>query len=244
MSLLLLAFCFFLIAILYSSAGFGGGSSYIALLLLTNMPILDLRWVALICNIIVVSTSCWYFYKAEILKPRKLLPLIILSVPFALLGGSIRPEINTFKIVAAFTLILASILMMIDYKKIEKKVLSSPTLSGIGGGIGILSGFLGIGGGIFLSPVLHIVKWESVKVISAAASFFILVNSVAGLIGQSLNRPHIDWEMCLFLGFSVFIGGQIGNRLNIHILSPAKIKLITAVLIAFVGFRILFTQLF
>lgn len=244
MSLLFLAFCFFLIAILYSTAGFGGGSSYIALLLITNMPILDLRWVALICNIIVVSTSCWYFYRAEILKPRKLLPLIILSVPFAFIGGTFRPETNIFKIVAAITLLVAAILMIIDYKKIEKKVLSSPALSGIGGSIGLLSGFLGIGGGVFLSPVLHIVKWESAKVISAAASFFILVNSIAGLIGQSLNRPHVDWEVCITLGFSVFIGGQIGNRLNIHILSPEKIKLITAVLIAFVGFRILYTQIF
>lgn len=244
MSLTLLAFCFFLIAILYSTAGFGGGSSYIALLLITNLPILDLRVVALTCNIIVVSTSCWYFYKAEILKPRKLLPLIILSIPFAFLGGTFRPETNTFKIVAAITLVVAAVLMLIDYKNIEKKVLSSRALSGLGGGIGLLSGFIGIGGGIFLSPVLHIVKWESAKVISAAASFFILANSIAGLIGQSLNRPHIDWKMCIILGLSVFVGGQIGNRLNIHILSPAKIKLISAVLIAFVGFRILYTQLF
>jgi len=243
MSLLILAICFFFIATLYSTAGLGGGSSYIAILLITGLPILDLRWTALICNIIVVSTSCWYFYKAEILKPTKLLPLIILSIPLAFIGGIFRPETNTFKIVAATALIVAAILMLIDYSEVERKAISSSALSGIGGGIGLLSGVIGIGGGIFLSPVLHIVKWESAKVISAAASFFILVNSIAGLFGQSINRPHIDWKMCIILGLSVFVGGQIGNRLNIHILSTAKIKLVTAVLIAFVGFRILYTQL-
>ncbi|MGK0316207.1 MAG: putative membrane protein YfcA, partial [Saprospiraceae bacterium] len=176
MSLSLLALCFFIIAILYSTAGFGGGSSYIAILLLANLPFEDVRWIALICNVVVVSTSCWYFYKADILKPKKLLPLIILSIPLAFFGGTFRPETNTFKIVAAIALIGASVLMIIDHKKIEKKILSSPILSGIGGAIGLLSGFIGIGGGIFLSPVLHIIRWESAKVISAAASFFILVN--------------------------------------------------------------------
>jgi uncharacterized membrane protein YfcA len=244
MSLSLLALCFFIIAILYSTAGFGGGSSYIAILLLANLPFEDVRWIALICNVVVVSTSCWYFYKADILKPKKLLPLIILSIPLAFFGGTFRPETNTFKIVAAIALIGASVLMIIDHKKIEKKILSSPILSGIGGAIGLLSGFIGIGGGIFLSPVLHIIRWESAKVISAAASFFILVNSLAGLVGQSLNNPYINSKICITLGLSVFVGGQIGNKLNIHILSPEKIKLVSAVLIAFVGFRILYTQLF
>lgn len=243
MSLLLISLCFFLIAVLYSTAGFGGGSSYIAILLFANLPIIDLRWIALICNIIVVSTSCWYFYKVDILKPKKLFPLIILSIPLAFFGGTFQPETNSFKLVAAIALIGAAILMIIDYKRIEKKI-SNTTLSGIGGGIGLLSGFIGIGGGIFLSPVLHIVKWESAKVISAAASYFILVNSIAGLIGQSLNSPQIDWQICIILGLAVFVGGQIGNRLNIHILSAKRIKLITAILIAFVGFRILYMQIF
>lgn len=244
MSLTLLALCFFLIATIYSTAGFGGGSSYIAILLLINLPMADVRWIALVCNIIVVSTSCMYFYKAGFLKPKKILPLIILSIPFSFIGGTLRPATNIYLIVAAITLIGASVLMIVNYKQMEKRVLSSPTLAGVGGGIGLLSGFIGIGGGIFLSPILHIVKWESAKVISASASLFILVNSIAGLIGQSINEFHVDWEMCTILGLSVFIGGQLGNRMNIHILSSEKIKLISAVLIAFVGFRILFIQLF
>ena len=244
MSILLIALCFFIIAILYSTAGFGGGSSYIAILLLANLSFEDVRWIALVCNIVVVSTSCWYFYKADILKPKKLLPLIALSIPMAFLGGAFRPDTNTYKIVAAIALIVASLLMITDHKVLEKKKLTSPTLTGIGGGIGLLSGFIGIGGGVFLSPILHIIKWESAKVISAAASFFILVNSLAGLLGQSLHHPQTDWKICIMLASSVFVGGQIGNRLNIHILSAEKIKFISALLIGFVGFRILYTQLF
>ncbi len=229
---------------IYSTAGFGGGSSYIAILLLINLPLIDVRWIALVCNIIVASTSCWHFYKAGLLEPKKILPLVIFSVPLAFVGGTLRPETNMYRIVAGLALLGASVLMILNYKQMERKDLPSPTLSGIGGGIGLLSGFIGIGGGIFLSPVLHIIKWESAKVISAAASFFILVNSIAGLIGQTVNQFSIDWQMCIILASSVFIGGQIGNRMNIHILSSEKIKLISAILIAFVGFRILFTQLF
>ena len=244
MSLILLAFCFFLIAMIYSTAGFGGGSSYIAILLLINIPLVDVRWIALVCNIVVVSTSCWYFYKAGLLKPKKVFPLIILSTPLAFIGGTFKPDTSIYLIIAAIALIGASVLMIVNYKQMKKKELSSPTLVALGGGIGLLSGFIGIGGGIFLSPILHIVKWQCVKVISAAASFFILVNSIAGLIGQSVNEFNVNWQMCTILASSVFIGGQIGNRLNIHILSPERIKLVSALLIAFVGFRILFIQLF
>lgn len=243
MSLTVLAISFFLIAAIYSTVGFGGGSSYVAILLLMNLPLEEVRWIALVCNIIVVSTSCWYFYKVKLLNVRKFLPLIILSVPLAFIGGALRPDNNIYKIVAAIALIIASLIMIVDIKRSEMKTFSDRTLSGIGGGIGLVSGFIGIGGGIFLSPILYLIRWESAKVISAAASFFILVNSIAGLLGQSLNQPIINWRMCLILGMSVFLGGQLGNRLNIHILSSEKVKFISAVLIAAVGIRILYIQL-
>ncbi len=243
MSITILAICFFCIAVLYSTVGFGGGSSYITILLLTNLTILDIRFIALICNIIVVSTSCWYFYKAGLLKIEKITPLILLSVPFAFLAGMIKPETDIYRSVASVALILAALFMVIDLKSKEIKNISKPMLTGVGGGIGLLSGFIGIGGGIFLSPVLHLIKWDSAKYISAAASFFILVNSVAGLLGHLLTDFSFDWKQGLILGLSVFVGSRLGNQLNIHILSHERIKLLSAILIAFVGIRILFTQL-
>jgi len=242
MSISVICLCFFIIAVVYSSAGFGGGSSYIALLLVANLPMTDVRFIGLVCNIIVVSTSCYYFYKAGILKIRELLPLIILSIPFAFLGGLITPNYNLYKVIAGIALISASIIMLMVKDTKSKIRISDVTLSGVSGGIGFISGFIGIGGGIFLSPILYITNWNSAKKISAAASLFILVNSIAGLIGQSIYKSDVDWTMILLLVSVVFLGGQIGNRMNIHILAPNRIKLITAVLIAFVGCRILYIQ--
>ncbi len=242
MSISVICLCFFIIAIIYSSAGFGGGSSYIALLLLANLPMTDVRFIGLICNIVVVSTSCYYFYKADILKFREVLPLIILSIPFAFLGGLITPDISVYEITAGIALISASVIMLLVKENNIEAQISNTTISGIGGIIGFLSGFIGIGGGIFLSPILYIINWNTAKKISAAASLFILVNSISGLIGQSIYKPDIDWLLVLLLASSVFIGGQIGNRMNIHILPAKKIKLITALLIAFVGLRILYMQ--
>jgi len=216
--------------------------SKIKLLLLANLPMTDVRFIGLICNIVVVSTSCYYFYKADILKFREVLPLIILSIPFAFLGGLITPDISVYEITAGIALISASVIMLLVKENNIEAQISNTTITGIGGIIGFLSGFIGIGGGIFLSPILYIINWNTAKKISAAASLFILVNSISGLIGQSIYKPDIDWLLVLLLASSVFIGGQIGNRMNIHILPAKKIKLITALLIAFVGLRILYMQ--
>lgn len=242
MSLAVLCLCFFAIAVLYSSAGFGGGSSYIALLIVAHVPIADVRFVGLICNIIVVSGACYHFYKADLLRPKELFPIVFLSIPFAFIGGLITPHTDVYKTILAVLLVVVAMIMLLTKDTQKSNELNAYTFMGIGGGIGFISGFIGIGGGIFLSPILHITRWNTAKKISAAASFFIFVNSIAGLIGQSIKKPDINWYMIFFLGCSVFLGGQIGNRMNIHILPPNRIKLITAVLIAIVGFRILFLQ--
>ena len=245
MEIIGLAIIFLVIALVYASAGFGGGSSYVALLLLVGLDVGDVRFTALVCNIVVVSGSLYNFHKAGILNIGKLLPLIILSVPLAFLGGKIKPDENIYKAVAAIALIMASLLMLFHNKKAPRRGKNIPSLAmtGIGGGIGFLSGFIGIGGGIFLAPILHLMKWDTAKTISAAASFFILVNSMSGLAGQLINHPNIDPYALLILGACVLAGGQMGNRLNIHILEPEKIRTITAILIGFVGWRILFIQI-
>lgn len=243
MEISILILIFFVIALMYSSAGFGGGSSYIAVLLLADLAVLDSRFIALVCNLIVVSSASYYFYKSGYLKIKKVIPLVTLSIPFAFIGGAIQPEANTYKMIAAVTLIIASTVMLLQQNKIstKSKSVSTPVLSSIGGGIGLMSGFIGIGGGIFLSPILHFIHWQSAKSISATACFFIFVNSIAGLVGQLTHTPVIDYKMCIFLGLAVFVGGRIGNRMNIHILSAEKIKFITAILIGLVGIRILIT---
>ena len=156
--LLVLIPIFFLIAMVYSSAGFGGGSSYLAILSLFSFEFTTIRIVALLCNIAVVTGSAWIFYQKGYLKIRQILPLVLLSIPFAFLGGQIKISQDGFFILLGSTLLAASLLMMISK---PKKTIHLPRLSNaiIGGSIGFLSGVVGIGGGIFLSPLLYLSRW-------------------------------------------------------------------------------------
>jgi len=243
MSLTIIAILFFIIAVLYASVGFGGGSSYIAILLLAGIAISDVRLTALICNIIVVSGSSINYMRAGMIPWKKILPIIIFSVPFAFIGGMVELQSSIYKILASLLLIIASVLMFIQIDNLKaKKEISVGALSGIGGGIGLVSGAIGIGGGIFLSPILHLMKWQTAKVISATASFFILANSLAGIAGQLTNNIIIDWNSLKWLGVAVLVGGQVGNYLNLKVLDQGRVRLFTAVLIGLIGIRILLSQ--
>ena len=235
----------FLVALIYSSVGFGGGSSYIAVFLLFEIPVESIRFMALALNIVVVSGSVINYHRAKMIPWNKVLPLVILSAPLAFIGGTISPGQEFYQVMAASFLIIASFIMLLPKKKDRNGVeLSRPQLAGIGGGIGFLSGLVGIGGGIFLSPILHISKWETIQIIGGACSFFILVNSFFGILGQTINTEIISISFILPLLLAAFIGGQIGNRLNIKFLKPSTIRPMTALLIGVVGVRILYKCLF
>jgi len=234
---------FFLIAMIYSSVGFGGGSSYLALMALFGIDFQFLKIIALLCNITVVSGGVYWFWKRGYLNWKKVLPLTILSVPLAFIGGSIQLEERIFFLIAGVALTVAGILVLIQKPLLEKaRQINSDSLplnSAVGGGIGFLSGLIGIGGGIFLSPFLNLIRWDKVKVIAATASFFILVNSLAGLAGQFSKGVLVqDWKPVLILILAVLIGGQIGSRWGSGKLSPDRVRMLTAVLVLFVGIRI------
>lgn len=239
-----IASLFLAVATIYSSVGFGGGSSYIAILLALDYTVSDARITALVCNIIVVSSASIAYHNAGYIHWKKIWPLLIFSIPLAYIGGTLHADNQWYKIIASITLILISMIMITKHKiEVNKlKNISTGSLSGIGGGIGLLSGFIGIGGGIFLSPILHISKWQSAKIISATASIFILVNSVAGILGQLSYSPVINIKQLLILGCSVLGGGVIGSQLNIKILKADKIKLLTGILVGIVGVRLLIMQ--
>lgn len=245
MSLTIIALLFFVIAVLYASVGFGGGSSYIAILLLAGLAIPDIRMTALICNIIVVSGSCIHFIRAGMIPWKKVLPIVFLSVPFAFLGGMIQLESSVYKVLASLMLITASALMFLKIGTPKRKQpVSTFALSSVGGGIGFISGAIGIGGGIFLSPLLHLMNWQTAKIISATASFFILINSLSGIAGQLSSGAYIDYEILKVLGLCVLVGGQLGNYLNLKVFDQRKVRFFTAILIGLIGLRILFTQIF
>jgi uncharacterized membrane protein YfcA len=240
---------FFVIAILYASVGFGGGSSYLAILALAGFAYIQLRAISLLCNIVVVSGGTYIFAKNGHYNWRKVIPLVALSIPLAFLGGYLEINKTIFFIILGFTLIFAAILMWLSKYVVSETAKSTKFRSklkdgAIGGFIGFVSGMVGIGGGIFLAPFLHLTKWDTPKRIAATASFFILVNSLAGLFGQ-LQNPEFYFEpnIAFLLMVTVFFGGQIGSRLSASKIAPVVIKRTTALLIAFVGIRILFKYL-
>tara|TARA_B110000503_G_scaffold140393_1_gene231173 strand:- start:13448 stop:14215 length:768 start_codon:yes stop_codon:yes gene_type:complete len=239
---------FFVIAVLYSSVGFGGGSSYLAILALTGIVFTQIRATALLCNIVVVSSNVFFFSQQKKINWKKILPLILCSIPFAYLGGYVKISQQFFFILLGSTLMFAASTMWFSKRIIasEGKKNASTKLKNIGFGsiIGFVSGMVGIGGGIFLAPLLHLTNWDTPKKIAATASVFILVNSLAGLIGQYSSPDfYVDWNSTAILLVTVFIGGQIGGGIRNTYYTPVQLKKATALLIAFVAIRILWISI-
>ena len=242
----MLVFLFFIIAAIYASAGFGGGSSYLAVMSLYSFGMNTMKPVGLLCNIVVVIGGTYIFWKNGNLNFKKIIPLSILSIPLAFLGGKLKLEEKTFFLLLGFGLIVAAVLMLLQKKQVDNVVEESKSSwivsSSLGGGIGFFSGVVGIGGGIFLSPILNLLKWDSPKNIAAAASFFILINSVAGLLGQLSQNAALDWAFVLPLMAAVFVGGQIGSRFNALKMNQLHVRRVTALLVFFAGVNILWNH--
>jgi hypothetical protein len=243
--LLILVVCFFFIALIYSSVGFGGGSSYLALLAVVGVNLEIIRPCALLCNIIVVTGGTYVFWRSGALDLRKGWPFLSTSIPLAFIGGYWQIEdARFFFLLLGTCLILASVLLWIQPVSTHQDRYNNRLFNaGLGGSIGFLSGFVGIGGGIFLSPVLHLLNWAEPRKISALASVFILANSVSGLAGVLTRSAAIQWSFIAPLLFAVFLGGQIGSRLGAQKFNPMYIKRITAVVIFAAAVKILRDQL-
>ena len=238
----IIVFLFFTISVIYSSAGFGGGSSYLAVLSLFSLEFTSIRLIALICNITVVSNSVFLFWKNGLLNFYKVWPLVILSIPLAYLGGLILINQKIFYAILTISLLLAALSMFFSSTK-QLSEINEIATAGIGGGIGFLSGIVGIGGGIFLSPLLHLSRWASPKTIAASTAFFILVNSIAGIIGQvSTNGCIVEGKHIFILILAVLIGSQIGSRITINLLDSKTVKRVSAILIFLVAVRLFLLQ--
>ena len=199
--------------------------------------------IALFCNIIVVSGNCFNYIRARNINLKILTPYLISSVPLAFIGGSLSIEKNIFEILLFIVLSFAGILLLIkfksfdDFKEIKTKIPKTLSIL-VGGAIGFISGIVGIGGGIFLSPILLLFRVDKAKNIATAASLFILINSISGLAGQFtkssvINEIYIYWPLFLL----VLLGGQLGNFLNLKVFPPRVLALVTAGLVIFVAIR-------
>jgi len=241
--MIILTIFFFITAIFYSSIGFGGGSTYLALMLIWDVPFYIFPVIALICNIIVVTGNSINFFRTKNINLSLITPYLIGSVPFAFFGASISIDKNLFEILLFFILLIAGVFLLFESKSLNKdqitirqipKVLSIT----IGSIIGFISGLVGIGGGIFLSPILFLLKAGYPKHITSSASLFILINSIFGVAGQ-LTKDIVINEFLNYwpLFIAVLIGGQIGSFLNVKFLSNKVLALMTSFLVIFISIR-------
>ena len=238
-----LAILFLVTAILYASVGFGGGSTYLALLLIWGIPYSIFPVIALLCNIIVVAGNCFNYIRAGNLNLKLLLPYLIGSIPLAYIGGSLSVEKKIFEILLFLVLAIAGALLLFNFKSYDNneenyKKNITPISVLIGGILGFISGAVGIGGGIFLSPILFLLRAGKPKHIVTAASLFILINSISGIIGQLTKNAVIGQiQNYWYLLVVVLIGGQIGNFLNLKIFPVRVLALVTAFLVLFVALK-------
>ena len=248
--MIILPILFFITAILYSSVGFGGGSTYLALLLIWDIPYYIFPVIALFCNIIVVTGNSINYVRAGNHNFKLLLPFLIGSIPLAFFGGTLIINKEIFEILLFLVLSVAGGLLLINNKSYEDKNLVTKKLNSfisifLGSILGLVSGIIGIGGGIFLSPILFLLKADKPKTIVTTASLFILINSISGILGHLskenvLNEAFLYWPLFL----AVLIGGLFGNYLNLKIFSNRILALMTSFLVIFVAFRMAFKIFF
>ena len=242
--MIILSISFFVTAILYASVGFGGGSTYLALLLILDVPYYIFPVIALICNIFVVSGNSFNYIRAGNLNLKLLIPYLIGSMPLAYIGGSLEIDKNLFEFFLFLVLTFAGTMLLINFKSYDDENATYKDIPMIisiliGGILGFVSGVVGIGGGIFLSPILFLIKAGKPKHIVTAASLFILINSISGVIGQlTKNIVLIEVSNYWYLFLTVMIGGHIGNFLNLKIFPTRILALVTAALVLFVAIRI------
>ena len=241
----LLALAFLVTALLYASVGFGGGSTYSALLALSGLDYRLLPLISLACNIVVVTGSSIRFARAGLTPWRKAAVIVMLGAPLSFLGGLTPIKEAMFLTLLGASLVLTSLTMLIP---VRENAEGTPTQAAkwmplAAAPLGYFAGLVGIGGGIFLSPLLHLARWHKARGIAATASLFILVNSLFGLAGQMVkNGPGLFGQAlgaALPLLVAVVIGGQIGSLLAARLLPPQWIRWLTAALVLVVGVRLL-----
>jgi len=219
---------FFIIAILYSSVGHAGSSGYLALMALLSFAPETIKPTSLVLNIIVASIASVKYIREGCFDKNMFFPFVFSSIPMAFIGGFITLNPKYFKLVAGLFLLFAAILLVVrEYSRSKDTEIKKMRLSyglGIGGAIGLISGLIGVGGGIFLSPIIISANWTSVKKASGIAAMFILCNSAAGLSGHLAGLNKIDHYIIYWIP-AVVLGGLLGSHLG-------TVKLNTKIIIA------------
>jgi uncharacterized membrane protein YfcA len=241
MTLDYLPFLFFLIALFYSSVGFGGGSSYLAIMSLFITDFFEIRSTALILNICVVTIGTLGFIRHHVFNLKLFWPFLLSSIPLAYLGAQVKLSQTGFFLILGSSLIISGGFMLLRYMraKLYSKEFTLTKKMALGGSIGLLAGVSGIGGGIFLSPVLNLLNWKDPRTVASLASVFILMNSIAGLVGLTVAGTfQLDGNLIWKLILAVLLGGGMGSYLSNRKLNLRILGGLTAILVIYVGARL------
>ena len=227
----------FLAALLFSSVGHGGATAYLAAFALVGLAPASMKPAALCLNVLVASIALYKFYKVGAFNWQLFWPIAITSVPAAFLGGQTTLPTHIYKIVVGICLVIAAI--TIFYKPnaaddTEVKPVLKPVLMALGAGLGFLAGLTGVGGGIFLSPILLIFGWAKTKVISGVAAAFILANSISGLLGFYSKTPSLPAGLG-YWAIAAVAGGLIGAEYGSKKLANPTIRKLLALVLLFAG---------
>ncbi|MCW3118581.1 MAG: sulfite exporter TauE/SafE family protein [Chitinophagaceae bacterium] len=233
----------FLVAFLYASVGHGGASGYLALMALFGMTPDIMKPTALMLNLFVSLTSFIQFYRGGHFKWKIFLPLAIASVPFAFIGGLIAIDASVYKKILGLLLIIPIVRFIFFANIPVHELKKSNTILSllIGATIGLLSGLIGIGGGIILSPILLFLKWTDQKQTAAISALFIFVNSFSGLAGQLTKGIHFSQDMYAYVGIA-FTGGLCGAYFGSLKFNQNVLKYALAMVLMLAAYKLLFTQ--
>ena len=240
--LVLVLLALFAVSTLYSSVGLGGASGYLAVLSMTTFASSESIWLkqyAWSLNLIVAGIAFWHYHKSGHHIRRLSIPFISASVPMAALGGFMLVEGNVYDALLSLALIVAAWRLVSDDAGVTVAVRPSATkAAAVGGGIGLASGVIGLGGGIFLLPALMLGKWATAKEAAATTSLFVWLNSLAGLVGASL-AGRLDLEPGLLIPFSsvVLVGGFLGSRYGSRVSSQSGIRGLLVVVLVLAAFK-------
>lgn len=230
-----------IIAFLYSSVGHGGASGYLALMAFFSVPILIMKPSALLLNLFVSSASFFFYYKANHFKPKLFLPFALPSIPAAFLGGYLSLNSSVYKLILGLVLVFAALRLFGFFTAKEKEIttIKLPLAIGFGFGIGLLSGILGIGGGVILSPILLLMGWATVKESAAISSLFIFVNSLAGISGFVFRGNEIPVESYYLVPIALF-GGLLGAYYGSGRFSNKTLKYVLGTVILLASVKLIY----
>lgn len=244
-NLALVAPLFFLAALLFASVGHGGASAYLAIMALLSVAPESMRPAALMLNVLVATIALYKFTRVNAFDWQLFWPLAVMSVPFAFLGGLVKLPAQTYKPLVGLVLIVAATQLFLKAKyssQINIAPVQRLTLFGLGAGLGLLSGLTGVGGGIFLSPIMVLKNWAQTKVISGVSAAFILANSLAGLLGVLTKNPALPTNL-VYWAIAVVLGGWLGAEYGSKKLANMQIRQLLALVLLFAGGKMLWEGL-